>query len=109
MGELHGSDAMTATNALNQSLLYSRRPWLNFDSVFDTTPIVTSAVVENENDLSWLFNDLTDVIVVDISVAKLDKLQKEDRTLDKLFNRVTNKNDCDNDENFLWFVVATMA
>ena len=89
MDELHGSDAMTATNALNS------------DSVFDTTPIVTSAVVENKNDLSWLFNDLTDVIVEDISAAKLNKLQKEDRTLDKLFNHVTNKNDCDNDEYFL--------
>ena len=86
IGELLVGDAATAANALNS------------DNVIDTTPVVTPAVGESENNLSWLFNDLTDVHVDEISTAKLVELQREDRTLDKLFSRVTNESDSDNDE-----------
>ena len=86
VGELLEGDAATAANALNS------------DNVIDTTPVVTPAVGESENNLSWLYNDLTDVHVGEISTAKLVELQREDRTLDKLFSRVTNESDSDNDE-----------
>ena len=76
-------DAATAANALNS------------DNVIDTTPVVTPAVDENENNLSWLYND---VHVGKISTAKLVELQTEDRTLDILFSRVTNESDSDNNE-----------
>ena len=86
MGKLLKGDAATAANALNS------------DNVINTTPIVTPAVGESENNLSWLNNDLTDVHVGEISTVKLVELQREERTLDKLFSWITNESDSDNDE-----------